>query len=982
MKRLEKPSLSEISPIHNNSLQYKNNYDFNYCAEYANNQQHYADDFMNQQQEMINEMSLHERLQHNRKCFHQFSEQIGNLKDTKLNVKDTIIAKQCPMDFPPYVELLKIYEKDIQKMQVTKTLKKNWNEDDIIILIWCVMKYCAHHNVSSHKNLTESDWQFIANMVPGKDKESCRFKWLKMCKVNIQDEPWTKEENEILPTIVNQVQEKGKKDWVEVSTRLFYETNQKIYRTPKQCREHFNNYHDPDIKKYNLSKEVFLSKQIIKINRGSWTQEEDLELLKLAKELGKKWSIIAKKLKGRTENAVKNRFHAIFRKHIEKNEKAGIQDSFDDSQIYESEEVSSEQNQNSGGNGGTIDSPLGKDMVNEKKLINKLIKNIENNLKINSSECYSSDNNSVYSDSSRNSKAFKKQKHKMLQFIHKNYESMSSDDDTSRHSPSPHTAQKSIFSKAYSDQIKCKQDEDGEMENTNSNNALGYQSSNSNLQHQNHPRQHIPQESQFKQNSRNNSENPKTIESNSPYKAPNFQKQNNYQPSQYQQQLQGSDDKNKNGMYQQQQGIYLQNGINQQQQQPQQQQQQQQGIQPSQGNIASNPHIGSQNFDFFNQQIVLGGQINQSKADSIEEFVSHSYQEIPNQNNQQNQNQGGFVQQKIPSLEHIDMKDEIKLKVMNYQDLQYNEQDQYSYAVVNLSKNEIFLTPPSQQQQMQKIWAYASSNNNNNTKVQNNKSMQMQQEVDQINFTNNNTYENSNNTKAQNKAIINTNSIPQYQNTQNSQNIMMQQHKQNSNQQQQIGIPQQDTTLNFQSTHPQQILPPTTNILGGAHNTQIITQQAINQNQAQVQQTQPNNLYQSQPAYYNDYNTAQNTGQHFSAGIQNTAGPAHVTGMGTNMMGIPSFSTNNTQFQVIGNMAQSINQINPMKIEDGQSFLFMQRNSFDLSNNNQAFIPYTDNTQYNPNFGGQNNPNNLNYIYPTGQMGNQYQQTINTMNKQ
>lgn len=34
--------------------------------------------------------------------------------------------------------------------------------------------------------------------------------------------------------------------------------------------------------------------------------------------MGKKWSIIAKKLRGRTENAVKNRFHAIFRKHLEK----------------------------------------------------------------------------------------------------------------------------------------------------------------------------------------------------------------------------------------------------------------------------------------------------------------------------------------------------------------------------------------------------------------------------------------------------------------------------------------------------------------------------------------------------------------------------------------------------------------------------------------------------------------------------------------
>ena len=67
-------------------------------------------------------------------------------------------------------------------------------------------------------NQSENDWQNITNMIPGKDRESCRFKWLKMCKVNIQDEPWTKEENDVLPAVVAAVQESGKKDWVEVST--------------------------------------------------------------------------------------------------------------------------------------------------------------------------------------------------------------------------------------------------------------------------------------------------------------------------------------------------------------------------------------------------------------------------------------------------------------------------------------------------------------------------------------------------------------------------------------------------------------------------------------------------------------------------------------------------------------------------------------------------------------------------------------------
>ena len=117
----------------------------------------------------------------------------------------------------------------------------------------------------------------------------------------------------------------------------------------------------------------------------------------------------------------------------------------EEAEIYESEEASSE-NQNTPGNGtnnnlNSMGTPNGsdnapsKESMKEMKLINRLIRNIENKLKINSSECYSSDNNSVYSDSGKNSKIFTKQKHKMMQFLHKNYESMSSDDDSSKLSP-------------------------------------------------------------------------------------------------------------------------------------------------------------------------------------------------------------------------------------------------------------------------------------------------------------------------------------------------------------------------------------------------------------------------------------------------------------------------------------------------------------------------------------------------------------------
>lgn len=50
------------------------------------------------------------------------------------------------------------------------------------------------------------------------------------------------------------------------------------------------------------------------INRGGWSDEEDLLLLKSYIKLGKKWSDISRIMNNRTENAVKNRWKSLIRK--------------------------------------------------------------------------------------------------------------------------------------------------------------------------------------------------------------------------------------------------------------------------------------------------------------------------------------------------------------------------------------------------------------------------------------------------------------------------------------------------------------------------------------------------------------------------------------------------------------------------------------------------------------------------------------------
>lgn len=84
--------------------------------------------------------------------------------------------------------------------------------------------------------------------------------------------------------------------WNEVAKEIYKKSGGKYYRKGKQFRERWNNYLNPTMK------------------RGSWNDEEDILLVELSLEHGLKWSSIAKKMKFRTENAVKNRFKSLIAK--------------------------------------------------------------------------------------------------------------------------------------------------------------------------------------------------------------------------------------------------------------------------------------------------------------------------------------------------------------------------------------------------------------------------------------------------------------------------------------------------------------------------------------------------------------------------------------------------------------------------------------------------------------------------------------------
>ena len=111
---------------------------------------------------------------------------------------------------------------------------------------------------------------------------------------------WSQEEDRLL---IDNVSLFGTKAWSQVSRIINSALHQdKPVRQGKHCRERWHNHLNPELK----------SNRYIETE---WTLEEDLLLLKLHMELGNCWSKISAKLKGRTENSVKNRWNSIMRKH-------------------------------------------------------------------------------------------------------------------------------------------------------------------------------------------------------------------------------------------------------------------------------------------------------------------------------------------------------------------------------------------------------------------------------------------------------------------------------------------------------------------------------------------------------------------------------------------------------------------------------------------------------------------------------------------
>ncbi|CAI8603110.1 unnamed protein product [Vicia faba] len=110
-------------------------------------------------------------------------------------------------------------------------------------------------------------------------------------KMGLKRGPWSLEEDQIL---ISYIQKHGHGNWRALPKLAG------LLRCGKSCRLRWINYLRPDIK------------------RGNFTNEEEESIIKLHKMLGNRWSAIAAKLPGRTDNEIKNVWHTHLKKKLNK----------------------------------------------------------------------------------------------------------------------------------------------------------------------------------------------------------------------------------------------------------------------------------------------------------------------------------------------------------------------------------------------------------------------------------------------------------------------------------------------------------------------------------------------------------------------------------------------------------------------------------------------------------------------------------------
>jgi hypothetical protein len=160
-----------------------------------------------------------------------------------------------------------------------------------------------HHRAAGTSFITQSaaDWNYFSTIFNRKDPKLFEYQCHCLYLDN-KGKNWQLEEENLLKEIIGEnCSSEGPSStpqikWHEVSKLLFQTSEKKYFRSPKQCRERWNNHLDPSKVK------------------GMWKREECLLMFEYVQEHGKKWASIVRLLKNRNEHSIKNKFNSLLKK--------------------------------------------------------------------------------------------------------------------------------------------------------------------------------------------------------------------------------------------------------------------------------------------------------------------------------------------------------------------------------------------------------------------------------------------------------------------------------------------------------------------------------------------------------------------------------------------------------------------------------------------------------------------------------------------